>query len=216
MNIVMLNGSPKVEKSNSEYFLSIIKNSIQNNSKLSEIHFKKFNLIRQKETSSILTCMNKCDIILFAFPLYADSIPSHILPFLIEFENKYAKSSHKPMVYVIVNCGFYEGRQNLIAIDIMKNWCLRCGLTWGQGIAIGAGEMMGNLRNTPLNKGPRKEMGTALKKLIESMINQKSNDTISTVPSCFPRFAFLFTGNCNWNKQAKLNGLTKKELYQKL
>ena len=68
-------------------------------------------------------------------------------------------------VYAVVNCGFYEGRQNSLAIAMMENWCHRAGLRWGQGLGIGAGGMLAGIRNVPLGSGPKKNLGRALEQL---------------------------------------------------
>ena len=42
-------------------------------------------------------------------------------------------------VYAIINNGFFKGRQNCVALEILENWCLRSGLNFGQGMCPGAG-----------------------------------------------------------------------------
>ena len=93
-------------------------------------------------------------------------------------------------VYVIANCGFYEGKQNKIALNIMKCWCKKMNIKLAQGIGIGAGEMMGGLRNVPMGKGPNTNLGLALDNLAKNINENKSGDDIFTTPSMFPRFAF--------------------------
>lgn len=45
-------------------------------------------------------------------------------------------------VYCLVNCGFYEGHQNKLAIEMMGNWCEKAGIKWGEEVGIGAGGMI--------------------------------------------------------------------------
>ncbi|HAW69762.1 MAG TPA: hypothetical protein DHD79_09105, partial [Firmicutes bacterium] len=79
-----------------------------------------------------------CDTLVFAFPLYVDGIPSHLLSCLSQMEGYLKPLASKEMrVYAIVNCGFYEGRQNQHALDMMQNWCAKTRLIWGHGLGIG-------------------------------------------------------------------------------
>lgn len=75
-----------------------------------------------------------------------------MIEFMIHFEN-FLKNKHDlniPM-YGLVNCGFLEGTQNSIAIDIFKNYCERIGFKWRIGVGIGGGEFMTGSKNMSLN-----------------------------------------------------------------
>ncbi|SCJ05924.1 hypothetical protein [uncultured Clostridium sp.] len=118
----------------------------------------------------------------------------------------------RSIVYVIANCGFYEGKQNKIALNIMKCWCKKMNIKWAQGIGIGAGEMMGGLRNVPMGKGHNTNLGLALDNLAKNINENKSEDDIFTTPSMFPRFAFRLVANRFWISKANRNGLKKRDL----
>ena len=78
----------------------------------------------------------------FAVPLYVDSVPSHMLPFLKEMEAFCRENSLRLKVYVVANNGFIEGRQNEPLMQVMENFCTRSGLEWCGGIGIGGGVML--------------------------------------------------------------------------
>ena len=42
----------------------------------------------------------------------------------------------------VINNGFFEGKQNHIAMEQMEIWCESAGAKWGQAIGIGTGEML--------------------------------------------------------------------------
>ena len=64
------------------------------------------------------------DKIIFVSPLYADCFPSTMLEFMATFEDFIKdKNNIKIDMYCLVNCGFLEGTQNKIAINILKNYC---------------------------------------------------------------------------------------------
>lgn len=131
---------------------------------------------------------------------------------------KYMKAEHDNDIYVyaIVNNGFYEGKQNHIAIDIIKNWSLRCGIHFAQGIGHGAGEMMEYLKKYPLGYGPLKSLGKSLIHISENIQTNSSGETVFSNPN-FPRFAWKFAGtHFFWNDSAKKNSVKKKEILKRL
>ena len=201
MKIMMIDGSPKVSKSNSEYFLNILSDFIESKD------IVKYKLSKKVDYEDIIKEINTIDTLVFAFPLYVDSLPSHVLEFLIMLEENFKDNLKGVNVYVIANCGFYEGKQNKIALNIMKCWCKKMNIKWAQGIGIGAGEMMGGLRNVPMGKGPNTNLGLALDNLAKNINENKSGDDIFTTPSMFPRFAFRLAANRFWISKANRNGL---------
>ena len=206
MKIMMIDGSPKVSKSNSEYFLNILSDFIESKD------IVKYKLSKKVDYEDIIKEINTIDTLVFAFPLYVDSLPSHVLEFLIMIEENFKDNLKGVNVYVIANCGFYEGKQNKIALNIMKCWCKKMNIKWAQGIGIGAGEMMGGLRNVPMGKGPNTNLGLALDNLAKNINENKSEDDIFTTPSMFPRFAFRLVANRFWISKANRNGLKKRDL----
>lgn len=206
MKIMMIDGSPKVSKSNSEYFLNILSDFIESKD------IVKYKLSKKVDYEDIIKEINTIDTLVFVFPLYVDSLPSHVLEFLIMLEENFKDNLKGVNVYVIANCGFYEGKQNKIALNIMKCWCKKMNIKWAQGIGIGAGEMMGGLRNVPMGKGPNTNLGLALDNLAKNINENKSGDDIFTTPSMFPRFAFRLAANRFWISKANRNGLKKRDL----
>ena len=206
MKIMMIDCSPKVSESNSSYFLDALSKFIN------EKDIIKYKLVKNQGYENIINNILNIDKLIIALPLYVDSIPSHLLRLLTFIEDEFKGILKNIKVYVMINCGFYEGIQNRIALQIMKCWCKRLDIEWGQGIGIGSGEMIGGLKNVPIDKGPNKSLGNALKTLANNINSNSSGDDIFTNPSGFPRFAFKISANIFWAREAKRNGLKKKEL----
>ena len=81
MKISLINGSPKAKNSCSDYLLKEIKKLLAENNEIYEFNARAGILpIRSLET------LNSSDAIVFAFPLYVDSLPSHFLRFLEALE----------------------------------------------------------------------------------------------------------------------------------
>ena len=153
------------------------------------------------------------DVLVFVFPLYVDSIPSQLLQFLIILE-EIKDLNHDMMVYCVVNNGFFEGTQNYIAIQQMKNWCAAANLKWGQGVGIGAGEMLPFISNVPLKHGPNKKIRYAISDLATNLLNRQPGKDIFISPN-WPRFLWrIQSTRFFWMPRAKSNSLKKQDLYR--
>lgn len=155
------------------------------------------------------------DVLVLVFPLYVDSIPSQLLQFLINLEGL-NDLNHDMMVYCIVNNGFFEGTQNYIALQQMKNWCAAANLNWGQGVGIGAGEMLPFIANIPLKHGPNKNIGYVISNLAANLLNRKSGKDSFISPN-WPRFLWRIQSTKSfWMPHARSNGLKKQDLYRRI
>jgi multimeric flavodoxin WrbA len=212
MKISIINGSQKMGESNTRIILNELNNVIKKENEIINyaLGIKQFSEEIYKEI--ILS-----DVIVFAFPLYTDSIPSNFLKMLIELEGFLKNRTAKEIViYTIINNGFYEGKQTYIAFEIVQNWCERSLVQFGGGIGQGAGEMIGATKNTPINKGPFNNLGRALKSLAEKM-EIKEQCGIKYLSPYFPRFLWrIMATNTFWYPLAYKNKLKKNDIIKKL
>ncbi len=208
MQIMIINGSPKLGESTSELLIHHLV------SMLGEQIIRVVNVNRGVFTSEDEEYLQKSDALVFVFPLYIDSIPSHLIKLLLRLESlTYQEGAH---VYCIVNNGFYEGRQKKIAINQMQLWCRKTNLIWGQGLGSGTGEMIPIVHNIPLGYGPNKSLGQNLNRIADNIINQKSDETI-LMQLDWPRpFWHRDASRYLWLPKAKKNGLSKKQMYRKM
>ena len=206
MNIVMVNGSPKVKETVSGYLLSELKTNLGESIVVTE-----YRLTRTNDTTALYQDILSCDAVLFAFPVYVDAIPSHLLRFLTELEQFLHGGPCQAMVYAIVNCGFIEAKQTRLAIRMMECWCHRAGLRWGRALGVGGGEMIAGLSSIPLGAGPKTSLGHSMDEYIQSLRTLSGGETLFASPN-FPRFAFQMAGNHMWNSAAKSHGLTKQDI----
>lgn len=88
-------------------------------------------------------------------------------------------------VYVITNNGFFEGRQNNLALEMMKNFCIYAGLVWGQGLL--------------------KRLGLALDALAENILGGKTAEDFIFQPP-IPRFLYKAAAHMGWRMEAKKMG----------
>ena len=207
MKISIINGSPKAIKSNSEIlgnYLSCL---------LKENEIKKYYSISFRLNDENKNEIYNSDVLIFLFPLYVDGIPSNLLKLLVEFEKeKVIKSGTK--IYCIANNGFYEGKQNRLAILQMKNWCEKVKARWGQGIGVGAGELLPHLKKYKLGQGPLKNLGKVLNKFSANILTLKSDEDIYINPNWL-KSLYFFQGTISWILKGKKNNLRVRELFRK-
>lgn len=209
MEIALINGSPKVKDSASGYLLEELKKILEGEEAIISEYFFRKPKLDEKETEKL----TKCSAMVFAFPTYVDGIPSHLVSCLSQLEQTFSIIAQKDIkVYAMVNCGFYEGRQNKLPIEILENWCLKSGLKWGQGIGIGAGGMLQGIKNVPMEHGPKKNLGKALKQLASNILRCTSEENIF-ITANFPRILYKLAAEMGWRKSVKENGLKRKDLF---
>lgn len=207
MKILMICGSPRGEDSTSNYMLQIVEEKLQN------IEDNRIRIIYDyKEVETVKSDLLDASIILIAFPLYVDGIPASFLDVLQKMEEAVKDEKPKGRVYALVNNGFYDAKQNNIAIDMIWKWCDKCGFDKGYAIGVGAG---GIIRASSMGVGPNINLGRALNQLIKDMYDETKKETIYVEPN-FPRSLYKLAAHVNWRKTAKANGLKVKELRRKL
>lgn len=205
MKICIINGSPKASKSTSELLIGYLTPFIKGNEIIT------YNLCETDFSEKQFLQIQSSEVLIFVFPLYIDSINSLLLRFLIDLEKR--EFGNKNInVYCIINNGFYEGWQNHVAADIMKNWCEAVGLTYGQTLGVGAGEMLPFLKDIPLGHGPNKNIGIAFQKLSCNVLSLNKGKDLFISPN-WPRFLWKIQSSLDfWYPRAKKNGLKRKEL----
>ena len=106
MKISMINGSPKVNTSCSGLLLEQIKKDIleQRKDVFSPEDFNIYRMNINPLGDADIAEIVKSDIIVVAFPLYVDGIPSHMLSALYQLEEAFVKipDAPKPTFYGIV------------------------------------------------------------------------------------------------------------------
>jgi multimeric flavodoxin WrbA len=208
MKIALINGSPKNMESASGCLLQELKKFLGDDKEIAEYSFRKPQL-NEEEMEQVA----ESNALVFAFPLYVDGIPSHLLSCIMQLESFLSTIKEKDIVvYTLVNCVFFEGHQTALAIEMMKNWCKKAGLRWGQGIGMGAGGMLQSVKNVPAGYGPKKDLGEALSKLVKNISERSSGEDIF-ITANFPRFLYKLAAEMGWRKSVKANGLKTRDLH---
>ena len=211
MKIALINGSPKKKHSASAALLQMLKNQLPEEYVIIPYHF-----YRPKISFEDWERIKEAEVLVLAFPLYVDGIPSQVLSCLEQIEGYSRESTYKEnMVYLLINCGFYEGRQNALALEMLKNWCAKARLKWGMGVGIGGGGMISAFANMPDEKGPKKNVGKAVRELAEHIKAKESGPDHFVDPN-LPRFAYKMVVEMYWRQLGKRHGLKSKDLSRRL
>lgn len=151
-----------------------------------------------------------CQALVLAFPLYVDSVPAGLLETMEALERRLAERSEPGRIplYPIVNCGFYEGGQNRLAVSMVWAWAEHCGLRRGRALAVGGGEMV---RAAPLGRGPLTSLGKNLDRLAQDIQTGAAGETLWTQPD-FPRPLYQLAGNLGFRRQGRKNGLSARQI----
>lgn len=128
--IMILNASPRAPKSNSKKYSEIFMKKCPSNAEY-------FNITKTNHTQLCEKISGYSDLV-FVFPLYADGLPVTLLNFLKALENNLPEN--KPVVSVLINCGFLEYHQNDLAVEMVKIFCRKNGFKFGSVLKIGGGE----------------------------------------------------------------------------
>ena len=191
--IMIINGSPRAPRSNSRQYAGLFSRFCQGKTD--------YFAISRSNHLKLCRAMEEYSDVLLVFPLYADSIPVTLLNFLKTLENH--MPSQRPVISVIINCGFMEPRQNDIAIEMLRFYCKRCGFPFGSVLKIGSGEA---ILSTPF----RILLNAKMKKTATSILSGKYGVFQTTMP--IPKRLFLRASTVYWENYGKRNGITKKEM----
>ena len=185
-NILLVNGSPKGEKSTTYALLKYLE------SQLPETACQTISVKNYSTESEDLNCMvSAATDMVIAFPLYIDSIPAVTQNCLEEIKKIPGK---KPTgLYVIVNCGFPEGEQIETALDIMQCFARSRGYTWKRGIGIGMGGMI-NPAMIPPKSGIVRHIYDELDAMALNIAGKFTDQSLNSVSLLTPKFRFMTNG----------------------
>ncbi len=155
------------------------------------------------------------DCLLIAYPLYVDELPAPLIKLLTLLDEATQSGTMPlPKVYVVCNCGFYEGHQISTSLKILKNFCRRAGFKWQYAVAIGAGGLF-RPGMKDLSKGITATVSKALDGLAKDMDDIKPSAKQSDKQDVYvgpriPRFLYKAVGEISWRVAARKNGVGRR------
>ena len=188
--ITYINGSPKINNSASNNFLKDIYNKKD-----------KINYIYKDKDEDIINNLKDSETIIISFPLYADSPTSGVLNFFEYIEDNNINLVDKNL-YVIINCGFLESKQNNTAVEIVNCFFEKNDINFKGYFLIGGGPIVGNRTNIiyKLLTIPY----YFKKNKFKNKINKNENIYLKT-SLMIPKWLYVLCANKSWKKQIYQN-----------
>lgn len=190
---MIINGSPRAPKSNSKEYAAIFSGYCSAGTDY-------YNLSRSNH-QELARRMEEYGDVLFVFPLYADSLPVGLLNFLKYLEAN--PPANRPVLSVLINCGFLEYSQNEIAVRMFRLFCRQNGYAAGSVLMLGSGEA---ILKTPF----RFVAVRAIRRLAKSVENRRNETLKATMP--LPKILFKIAAGSYWTKYGKKFGVTKEQM----
>lgn len=191
--IVLLNGSPRAPKSNSRRYAAIFREHCP-------VAADYFEITRCNHAMLCSKTDEYTDVVL-VFPLYADSLPVSLLDFLKSLEA--ARSERRPTVSVMINCGFLEYEQNMVAVDMVRLFCRRNGYPFGSVLMIGGGEA---ILDTPF----RLLAGRRIAAFARAVAEGRAQIMHVTMP--ITKRMFLWASDIYWRMYGRRHGVSKRQM----
>ena len=191
--IVLLNGSPRAPKSNSKRYAAIFREHCP----VAADYFE----ITRRNHAMLCSKMDEYTDVVLVFPLYADSLPVSLLDFLKSLEA--ARSERRPTVSVMINCGFLEYEQNMVAVDMVRLFCRRNGYPFGSVLMIGGGEA---ILDTPFRLLAVRRIAAFARAVAEG----RAQSMHVTMP--ITKRMFLWASDIYWRMYGRRHGVSKRQM----
>ncbi|MBQ8026803.1 MAG: hypothetical protein IJ261_01650 [Clostridia bacterium] len=207
MKVALVNFSPRGEKSNSRIFENYVKQHLDESLQTVEL-----NVANVRFDENDFSVLNECNCWIFFYPLYIDSLPSHMLSFIAKLENDVTFSCDKRL-YAVANCGFYEGIQTRLSFEILDNWCSKSGINWCGGVGIGGSGCFEIFERFRVYAGPRIPVNRALGFLADNVASAsvQCNDYVTVA---LPKRFYRAAGQILWRQKIAENGGRSKDLFR--
>lgn len=177
--ILILNGSPRAPRSNSKRYAALFMNRCK--------------VLCEK--------MNEVSDVLLVFPLYADGLPVTLLDFLKTLET--CPPERKPVISMLINCGFFEYHQNDIAVRMVELFCRQNGYRFGSVLKIASGEA---ILDTPFCGLVKRK----LEQLAAAIVQGKARVLHVSMP--LTRGMFVRASTRYWVSYGKKNGVSREQM----
>ena len=199
--IILLNCSLKGKTGNSRYFLDRLKSC--NPGECVDIEIRDV----LKDVPAFAGTLKQAAALVLGVPLYVDGLPAQVLRIM---ETLYAAQRDQfpgLTVYAVSNLGLYESAQIHVLLDMVKNWCAKMGMTYGGGLAIGAGGLMSAFKDLSLTALPNKALGRGMNRLAEAIRAKQPMDNLYVQPTAIPRRVYMLAAHTLFRRTGKKNGV---------
>lgn len=191
--ILILNGSPRAPRSNSKRYAALFMNRCKMQCE--------YQSITKLNHAELCEKMNEVSDVLLVFPLYADGLPVTLLDFLKTLET--CLPERKPVISVLINCGFFEHHQSDVAVRMVELFCRQNGYRFGAVLKIASGEA---ILDTPFCGLVKRK----LEQLAAAIVQGKARVLHVSMP--LTRGMFVRASTRYWVSYGKKNGVSREQM----
>lgn len=171
--------------------------------------------VRTEEgTEALLAAADRADLVVLAFPLFADSLPYPATKAMerLALRRPGRGGGRAPRLLAIGNSGFPEAGQNDTALAICRVFARAAGFAWAGGLALGGGA---SIDGVPLPEagGRARHAIRALDLAAEALAQDREvpPEAVETMARPFvPARLYTWMGTAGWRSRARALGTSKR------
>lgn len=206
--IVLLNGSPKGRGGSSGSLGDYILGKLPQKGIFKETFHVGKSIRKEEKWNLLVQSIKNADTIILSFPLYWDSLPSHLIKGLEKLYAQKEELGKAQNFYTIVNNGFPEPWHNEVAVEICHCFATKMNYKWQGALNIGGGAAVAGkpLENTGGMTFKLRETLDMASKAIGSgkPIPKEVKDRLAK--PLYPPWINLVLGGMSWRHQARKKG----------
>jgi hypothetical protein len=160
-----------------------------------------------EKIASMLRTVDNSDLVIIAFPLYGDGLPSLAIKTL-ELISEHGVRDENKSFAAIANCGFPEGMHNDTALAVCRIFARQAGFKWAGGLGMGGGPTVSRGSLTTIGwsnlliRNQKKALGIAADALSKGEpIPKKATALMAKLG--YPVSFYLWFANRGWRSMIK-------------
>jgi NAD(P)H-dependent FMN reductase len=207
---LLLVGSPRASRSTSAALGSYLLDRLGEEGFDVQKSFAYPSLASDRGFAGLLLAVREADLVVIAFPVYADSLPSGLIRAMevIEEDGKRRVATKRQRILALSNSGFPEASHSALALAMCKLFAREAGFEWAGGLALGGGESIGGRpleRAGGLVRNVRKSIELAALALARGEAVPAEAVELMAKP-LMARWFYLLMGNIGWRLRARREG----------
>jgi hypothetical protein len=211
---LLLVGSAKRPRSTSQSLGTYLLERLQEREWETETILLHRALCSEERQGELLAAVDRADLILFAFPLYVDTLPA-LATRALELVAAHRRDVDPPLdqrLVAIANCGFPEAQHNDTALAICQRFATETGFEWAGGLSLGGGQAI-NGRPLPDMGGMVRHVTQALDLTAEALAAGRPvpEEAVGLMARQFiPAWLYILMGGIGWRQQARQYGVQRQ------
>jgi multimeric flavodoxin WrbA len=211
----LLVGSPRARQSSSYHLGAYLQQRLADAGVITQTSFVSSSLRSEARWASLLDVIESSDLLILAYPLYVDSLPTPVVEAMERIVNhrRDQEIRGEQRLLAIANCGFPEAEHNLASLAMCRQFARQAGFDWVGGLSLGGGQ--GAVQAQPLEEGgfrvrkARRALEITAAALLDGgTVPQRARALMAT--PFIPRFLYRAVGSMGWRSQARRWGVQRQ------